>query len=84
MYGVIIVKVKDTLLMNVQPQKDSKLGVYFCGGNHVIQECWNLKQQKMQIKSIQVNLILGNENKMDLIPMLIIILKEILIAYMIH
>ena len=45
MYGITIVGVMDTLLMNVQPQNDSKLDLYFVG-DHLVQEFWNLKQHK--------------------------------------
>ena len=54
-----------------------------CGGNHVVQACWNLKPHKrLLIKMIPINLVLGNKNEMDQGRMPTITQKRILIVNM--
>ena len=79
MYGILIVKVKDTLLMIAQPQKDLELNVYYVEGIMQSKSVGTLNNKKMLIKLIPINLVLGNKNKMDegLMP---IILKGTLIV----
>lgn len=79
MYGILIVKVKDTLLMIAQPQKDLELNVYYVEGIMQSKSVGTLNNKMMLIKLIPINLVLGNKNKMDegLMP---IILKGTLIV----
>ena len=63
--------------------KGFKTKCILCGGNHVVQECWNLKPHKrLLIESIPINLVLGNKNEMDWGRMPTIIQKRILIVDM--
>lgn len=56
----------------------------FCGGNHAVQGCWNMKQQKVVNQLISLSLAFGNKNKMDQGLILIIILRGISIVDQYH
>lgn len=65
MYGVITVNVKDTLLISVPPQKYSEQNVYYVEGIMHSKSVGTLSNKNLLIKSILINLVLGNKNEMD-------------------
>ena len=64
--------------MNVQPQMNLESNVYSIEGNTRFKSVGTLNNKKLSIKSIPIDLVLGNKNKMDQDLMLFITPKEIL------
>jgi hypothetical protein len=78
MCGVITVKVKDTLPMSVLPQRGLEPSVSFVVEIMQSKSVGTLNNRRLLIRSIVVNLVLGNKNGMDQDLTPVIILKGIL------